>query len=686
MKITKIISIILLTLTLLFLSGWYICKKIILPKFLSSNTTKSKIERLVYKKTKLRLSIDNINYQNGHLKILGKLHSENKIAIFKEITSDIYADLYIHNSKFAGKLIAKNLNAKMTPALIENTPVHFDETIFYYNGQNITTKGCGTLGEERACHILKINNAFKQNQEIFGRVKSNITPHSVKYVKNFNVINDVGIKINYSVQNKIIDVKYLLDIQKDADIFYKKAYLGSRNNARKLYIHTNKDGDIFDIQKYAYSILEEKKYKTILTGEGKFVKINEHFRPKHLSAKTNSYVPSSITNYFNNCISGGEFAGDLHYDFEDKKLIGNFTIKDFTHKDFYVKNAEIIADKSFIDINATGKYLKETFDCKIHGKNNFGKSGKSVYIYDMDLMLNKYIFKKHKYTNKRRFIPDIDLTIENWNILVKSIVKNRIVLRNVKLQGALVDNIFKFKTSKTAFAKGTLSANGKYNFNNKISEVDFYADNIDSNQAADLIFNLPEQVKGTANARLRIKAYGKLENFQARAAFNIREGHLPKLGDKEFLFKKGKKRFKISNILRIKKKDKKDEQIYSANIKGSFYMDNYLLKNIILTSQQKYLSFLLEGNFDLKNDIADLKMFGKYNADAQKGIKVLFVPIKFIVKFLFKPENTYKNYAQKLDKVPSIEANKEETKYFRVKFSGNLKENKTKIETKSIIN
>ena len=103
-----------------------------------------------------------------------------------------------------------------------------------------------------------------------------------------------------------------------------------------------------------------------------------------------------------------------------------------------------------------------------------------------------------------------------------------------------------------------------------------------------------------------------------------------------------------------------------------------------MTSQQKYLSFLIEGDYDIENKNANLRLWGKYNEKAQKGIKILYIPLSWIIKIIFRPEHTLDLYQKNIDKVPSINAEPEDTKAFRVKFNGDLNGN-LNVELKSII-
>ena len=102
-------------------------------------------------------------------------------------------------------------------------------------------------------------------------------------------------------------------------------------------------------------------------------------------------------------------------------------------------------------------------------------------------------------------------------------------------------NIVNFIIPQTDYAGGILSAKGKYNVKSHASDINFYASDIDSNEVVTNIFNLPDQVKGSAYVTLHLISKNKLNDILAYATFAIKDGYLPKLGSKEFILK----RFKI---------------------------------------------------------------------------------------------------------------------------------------------
>ena len=122
-----------------------------------------------------------------------------------------------------------------------------------------------------------------------------------------------------------------------------------------------------------------------------------------------------------------------------------------------------------------------------------------------------------------------------------------------------------------------------------------------------------------------------------------------------------------------------------SDIEGTFSLNNSKINNINLTSRQKFLSLLIEGDYDIREKYANLDLYGKYDKLAPKGIKVLFVPLNWVLKAVFRQERTIDTYKQKLNKIPPIEAKEGNEKYFRVNFKGDLEQkDKLNIELKGI--
>jgi hypothetical protein len=207
----------------------------------------------------------------------------------------------------------------------------------------------------------------------------------------------------------------------------------------------------------------------------------------------------------------------------------------------------------------------------------------------------------------------------------------------------------------------------------------FEAKNINSSLVANMLLNLQNQVEGTANATVNIKAFKMFKFINANCNFEINEGFLPKIGNTEFMVKNSK--YKISQITNL---DLTQKNLLKSNIKGSFDVKNTKLKNVDITSSQDFLALFLEGEYEIKKQYANLHLFGKYNKEAPKGVKIFFVPLNWILNVAIRPENSMETYKAKLSKIPKINTEDKNTKYFRVQLNGNINTDKADIIIKGI--
>lgn len=603
---------------------------------------------------------------------------------FKDYKGSIDIDLNLKHDGIYGKCTASKLSAR---AVWFEIPLYFEKVVFNFDKDKITSKAQGLVGGQKAVHTLNITHLGSEDKEVTGNLFT-LLGENFKYVPELRILHSVNAEITYNIKRKKITVDYNLEIPEQSDILYKNAYLELRDSKRRFSAQTLKDNNDLKLTKYDYSIINNGTIKNIITGNGLFKKINGKFNPQFITCKTNGYAPASVTGSFGRYVQGGEFKGDLKYDFIERKIFGNFEVINTRFRDYFVKSAKILADKTIL-IKAEGTYLKQKFTCNLNAENILQDE---IYVYNLNLFLDKYIVKKHKQKAKpanfeklkeidiSSKVMDADVTIENWKINVNKIRKDRLVLNDLELVGSLKNDVFTFSLSELAFAQGTLLGKGKYDFRNDSSCIDISANGIDSNTAADILFNLPGEVEGTANATLHIDTKRKLDDIKAKGKFSIDNGFLPKLGSTEFMIKNNKK-IKVADLVNI---DFSKKKALESDIKGSFVMDNTLLKDIKLTSRQKYLSMLITGEYEMKRQHAMMHLFGKYNKEAPKGVKIFFVPLNFILKVVFRPENSMNIYRNELKQIPPIETEKANEKYFRVKLEGNLNKENVDVEIKGI--
>jgi len=616
-----------------------------------------------------------------------KEHERKFIENFKNFKGTADVNLKLNKDGIWGTCTANNLSATAW----FDIPLYAKKAVFYFRGQNVDSTAVGTLGNEKVVHTLKITDLLNpQKKLVVGEMNTSLSPN-FRYVPNLTILNSVKINLVYKLKLRKPDVYYNIDIPPKSDLIYNSFYLGMRDYKRKIYGNTFKDNNDLYIRKYQYSYSGNNKENVILSGDGLFAKhIDKNdpdkFIPQYLTIRTNGYAPTSVIGAFGEKVRGGEFKGDLKYDFKNNRVLGTFDIINATHKAFHIERARVTSQNGIFSVTSNGLFKGEKYSAELNLKNNIW--GETL-IYDMKMFLDKLVFeaKPDTQTKKTKIEPDeitkkiadIPITINNWEIAINEIKRDKFVLQNVKLLGSMKNNIFDFKMQELNFADGTVNANGVYDFAKNTSKMAFEAKNINSNKVAEMTLNLKDQIEGTASAKVNLSAKDMFRFLDADCMFEVKEGFLPKLGDTEFAIKNSK--YKLSQITNV---DLSQKDLMKDDIKGTFDVHNTELKNINITTWHELSAMYLKGNYEMEKQLADLQLFWKYSKEAQKGVRIFGIPLNLILKVVFRPEKSKEIYKLELSKIPGINSCEKNTNYYRIHLDGDINNNKINLQLKEI--
>ena len=607
---------------------------------------------------------------------------------FKNFKGIVMVNLKINNEGVWGTCVANNLGAN---AVWFDIPLFFKEAVFNFKGQTIDSVAEGILGNEKVTHTLNITDLLDpQKKLVVGEMNTTLTP-KFQFVPSLTVLNSVNVNLVYKIQNRKPDVYYNIDIPAKSDLIYNSFYFGLRDYKRNIYGNTFKDDNDLYLKKYKYSYFNSGKENIVLSGDGLFIKnIDKNnpdkFIPQFVTIRTNGYAPTSVIGAFGEKVRGGEFKGDLKYDFKNNQVLGTFDIIKARHKAFKIENAHVVTKDGVFTITSDGLYKGEKYTAELSMKNNiFG----DTLIYNMKLFLDKLVLETTEDTDKKpkkappkdfsKTVKENPLTINNWEIAINKIIRDKFLLENVKLIGSMKNNIFNFDMKEMKFADGTINANGFYDFGKDFSKMTFEAENINSNKVAEMTLNLQDQIEGIAKAKVDIEGRNMFKFLDAHCAFEVKEGFMPKLGDKEFMIQDTK--YKLSEITNL---DLSQKDLMKDDIKGTFDVHNTEIKNINLTTWHELSAMLLEGSYEMEKQYADLQLFWHYSKEAPKGIRVFGIPVSLILKVVFRPEHTKEQYKSKLSEIPQINTDEKNSIYYRIQLKGDINNNKTNITLKEI--
>lgn len=614
--------------------------------------------------------------------------SKKFIENFKNFKGTVNVNLKLNKDGIWGTCVTHNLGAN---AVWFDIPLYSEKAVFNFSGKTVDSVAEGILGNEKFTHTLNITDLGTPEKLVTGKMSTTLTP-KFNSVPNLSILNSVNVNLVYKIKNKKPDVYYDIDIPAKSDLIYNSFYLGLRDYKRKIHANTLKDNNDLYLKEYKYSYWNSSGIENvILSGDGLFMKHidksnPDKFVPQYITCHTNGYAPISVMGSFGEKVRGGEFKGDLKYDFKNNQVLGTFDIIKARHKDFHIDQAHVVSQNGLFNITSNGFYKGEKYSAVLNAKNNiYGET----LIYNMKLFLDKLVLETTPNTHKKnkkidskeisKKVKDIAITINNWEIAINEIKRDKFVLKNVKLLGSLKNDIFDFKMQDLIFADGTLHAKGLYNFIKNTSEMTFEAKNINSNKAANMMLNLQNQIEGIANAKVDIKAKDMFRFLDAHCAFEVKEGFLPKLGETEFMVKNSK--YKLSDVVNF---DLSQKDLMKDDIKGTFDVHNTKIKNINITTWHELSAMYLEGDYEMEKQYANLQLFWKYSKEAPKGIRIFCVPLSLILKVAFRPEHTKELYQSELSKIPEIKADKKNTSFYRVQLNGDINNNKIDLKLKEI--
>ena len=621
-------------------------------------------------------------------------HERKFIENFTDFKGSANVDLVYKDNDLSGVITGNDLFAKFLPFYI---PVTCKKAEFFIKNGEVKSSAVGTFGTEKMTHELLIKEIYnREKKEVFGKVNSKITTAlAKKYLpSNVRIKNYLDMEVDYYIKQKKPNAKYYINIPANSGIMINDFYAGIKNKNKKIFAETQKIDKEFFLKDYRFSVQENNEFKDILYGNGYFKIINNNMTPQYITLNTNGYVPNSFVGSFKQYVLGGKFNGALKYSFVTEQITGKFEVIDTIFNHFHVKSASVIADNKTAKIEADGTYKKEKFNCTTEVKNDFKDK---IYVNYMDLFLDKFIVKKsdkstvknEKYdfnTPNRALsagVRDINMDIDKYKIEVNSIIVKDYPINNIKVFGSLKNAIFKYNTSDVDFANGKLSANGTYDFNIDSSIIDFTAKNIDSNIIADKFFNLKNQIQGYANAEIHSKTGKNWENWDATAKFDIQDGALPGLEKLQFSIDENKnKKAKVSDYVKFNAKRKGNVK---SHISGFFRCDDIFIRDIDVRMQHEFTSAYIKGFYNYVIEQGNLDIWGKYDNSAIKKIKVMHIPLNWLVNVLVPTEKKKAEMQTNLNKIPPIGVDDNCAKYFRINLKANEKDpTKTDVTTKLI--
>jgi len=629
-------------------------------------------------------------------------NKKNFMENFYEIEGYIDVDLTVKNLYFYGTCTAKGLKALFFDYKI---PIGLPLTVFHFSGKEIDARTSGTFGAEPAKTDFHLTGLATKDVIATGSVSSPLTDKiTKKYFPTVRINGVANALVKYKTQNETVDIDYSLILPKGNYLTLKRGSSKFSDKYKKIDAHTRKVGDRIDLTDFNYSVAENGHELKLLSASGVFEKQGK-YRPVKINAKTNGKITvNAISPVAGRLLQDGTFEADLTYDFPNDDLRGNMRFYDIKHKDFiYLKKVDIEAQEN-VELKAEGTFFCSPMNLNANAVNDFKNN---ITINNIDVHLNDFSVHKGKIINKisspkpakpRRY----DIIVKRGHARVDRIYGSKFSVTDVDIIAQLKNKVADFVIPQAKYAKGILSAKGKYDMNDYSSDIEFSASDIDSDEVATNFFKLPDLVEGSAYATLHLKTKNKLNDIKADATFAIKDGYLPDIGSREFIIDASKSSRKTKTVFRRFLKDKVNfkfkltdivhnldfskENAFRSNLHGSFKVHNEEVKDAKVFSKSNYLSLFIAGDYDIETENGNLDIWGRRNKTAAKKIRIFRIPLNLLYKLVFRAEHSIDSYTEEIKLIPEIKTKPgDHITIFRISVKGNLnRKDKLKVILKDL--
>jgi len=622
--------------------------------------------------------------------------------------NSLFGEIELNNIKFnhayfktpiaidSGKIKIKNSLISLNSLIvqIDNTPLYLNLAIWDFDKN------------------AKLNGYFttKLNEQFVNKYINNMLSHPIKIKGDITLTTDIkGHLNNLTIQPK-------LKLEKNSDIFYMGGNLGNDDEQREL----NATIDIFENNKYHIKKFNYTRFMqaqngqnyplTILSANGIIKSTNKIWQFDNFFVETQNKLNAKILNiiFQKSIIKDGQLKCKLSLKGQVKspEIIGYVDIENLKMPLYnaLIKKLSLKFKKDIIELSSHGSALNSDYlvDAKI--KNNLNEKiiVETVDIKSKNLNLDALIdyitqiptpntstrLINTQLDNEKQFNLN-NIIINKGTLKTKEILIKDLIASNLEAEFNLNNNLT-LQIPKIEFdiTTGKISGTASYEFATEKLKTQLLAFNVDSNKIATSIFGFKDQILGTANGSISMITKGnspeeRIKNMAGFVYFEIANGKMPKLGSIEYLLKAGNfiksgiTGLSINNIIDILSPVKTGE---FETIKGSITLKNGVAQNIELFSKSEELNLFINGEYDILEQYANMKVFGrltqKDNTILDKFGNLSFNSIISQIPKLKINSTEKERLIKELNKIPGVELSNKKYRNFTVKIDGNINDEK----------
>lgn len=667
---------------------------------LNSNTNKNfKFDSGIIKIINDKIVLDNLSakIKEGSIKIKGSVLNIGQNKPYSDVA------ININNLDFENinKLIS---NIKISKGAIKNGAIILKGNDVKLNSLSLNWDSTPIFLNAKIKNIYDSPSIDSDFSTIIDEVSSDniINPHLISPVK---IIGEVPIKGSLKGNQNNYTFDFSATIPKNSDISFNGANIGDINYKRefsgKISIVDN-IATLNNLKLVKFIANQNNKVNPITAFKvnGQIIQKNNNISYNDLKVATYSPVNVRILNllFKKSILKKGNFDCNvnLNGDIKLPEISGKITLYDLDIPLYstQINNIKINISKKFIDGEILAKNKQSDMKLNFHALN---KLEPPYTIKDVILSSNKLeilnLIDTLTPANQKTDIKlksDIsikpnDIIIEKGNFNIKEATYNKITINNLKGNLKYKKGLINLSDVIFDIAEGKINAYGKYDLNTTKLNLNAKMEDCDSNILSHDFLGLQNQIYGKMNGDIELSTKAlntmqAIQNIESKIYFSINNGKMPKLGSLEYLlragnlFKNGLLGLSLNNIIEVLTPYKTGE---FEKITGSLSISKGEIDKLNILSKGKNLSLLLEGNYSILENFADIKIYGKLSQNISNALGALgnasisqFVDIITQVK-----RNKYENNSElqeKLNNIPSIEIEDPKPRYFKVKVLGDI--------------
>lgn len=497
-------------------------------------------------------------------------------------------------------------------------------------------------------------------------------------------------------------------IPKNSDISFSGANLGDTNHKReitgKIDVKDNR-ANINNLRLVKYIANQNGKINAInaLKINGSIIQNKNTLNYDNLKITTLSPINVRILNliFKKSLLKQGNFECDINLNGNIKlpQINGKVYLQDLDIPlyDTQINNIKVNIANKFIDAEFFAKNNQNDLKMSLRAQNKLTTpyAIENITIQSNKLNINEILSSITPTQNKTDInkknevlIKPSDIIIKNGNFDFKEVSFEKIKAQNLKGEFNYQDDIFNLKNSTLDIAEGKFTANGRYSLKTTKLNLNAKMEDCDSNILTKEFLNLSDQIFGKINGSVILSGKNlntpeAIKNISSQVEFSINNGKMPKLGSLEYLLragnliKNGILGLSLNNIIQVLTPYKTGD---FEKITGMLIIKNAEIEKLEIMSKGKNLSMYLSGTYSIFENFADIKIYGKLSQNISNALGALGnASLKQFIDSISPKKNKKginEDLQYNLDKIPSIEIENPEPRYFKVKVLGDInKEN-----------